>query len=51
MGPVVFSFFTPKSFAFYSRWICCHWWLSFEPFWIRHQIGKFNYIKCCEKSL
>jgi len=24
-----------------SEWsflCCCHWWLSFEPFWICHQI-------------
>jgi len=36
-------FFTPKSFAFYNGWVSsCHW---FEPFWIRHQIDQFNYIK------
>jgi len=52
MGPecsLFFSVATPKSFAFYSGWISsCHWWLSFEPFWICHQIDKFKYIKCCE---
>jgi len=42
---------TKKSFAFYSGLICCRCWLSFEPFRIRHQVGTFNYIKCCEKRL
>jgi len=53
MGPVAVSFsklsVQTKSFAFYNGWISsCHWWLSFEPFWIRHQISKF---KCCEERL